>query len=159
MNKILYTTLFLMMPALLWGGPIEDEYFKVREQIEASGDTPKQRKEQLEQTILKSLQRSLFRHYDYENWEQIKITTDNYEQSRHDLFTYYVQFEDYVGFFSFKNNPELYLCYPREEKILRKLTAEQIAETGVNMDNEPAPAAQETPAAAEAPAAAETPAQ
>ena len=157
MNKILYTTLFLMMPALLWGGPIEDEYFNVREQIESSSDTPKQRKEQLEETIEKSLQRALFRHYDYANWEQIKISTENYEQSRHDLFTYYVQFEDYVGFFSFKNDPELYLCYPREEKILKKLTAEQMAESGVNEVNDPAPATtQETPATADEPAAADT---
>lgn len=149
MKNIINSTLLILMPCLIWAGPIEDEYFQVREQIEASADTPKQRKEQLEETLEKSLQRALLRHYDYANWEQIKITTDNYEQSRHDLFTYYVKYEDFVGFFSFQNNPELYLCYPREEKILKKLSAERIAETGVSEANISNP---EPAAAADAPA-------
>jgi len=101
-------------------GPIRDDYFKTRDDLEKSKDTPEMRKQFLETNIQRSLRRLLVRYYGYPTPEKVKISASNYEQSEKDKLTYYFKYEDYVGFFTFSNDPEYYYAVPREEKILQK---------------------------------------
>lgn len=101
-------------------GPIRDDYFKTRDDLEKSKDTPEMRKQFLETNIQRSLRRLLVRYFGYQNPEKVKISASNYEQSEKDKLTYYFRYEDYVGFMTFSNDPEYYYAVPREEKILQK---------------------------------------
>jgi hypothetical protein len=101
-------------------GAIRDEYFKTRDDIEKSKDTPESRKQFLESNIQRSLRRLLVRYFSYPNPEKITITASNYEQSEKDKLTYYFKFEDYVGFLTFSNNPEYFYAVPSDEKIVTK---------------------------------------
>lgn len=120
---ILISALASLIVATVSAGPIRDEYFKTRDDLEKSKDTPESRKQFLETNIQRSLRRLLVRYYGYPNPEKIKISASNYEQSEKDKLTYYFKFEDYVGFLTFSNNPEYYYAVPREEKILQKQKA------------------------------------
>ncbi|MBS0619074.1 MAG: hypothetical protein JSR44_12855 [Spirochaetes bacterium] len=104
----------------LSAGAIRDDYFKTLDDLEKSKDTPESRKQFLETNIQRSLRRLLVRYYGYINPEKIKISASNYEQSEKDKLTYYVKFEDYVGFLTFSNDPEYYYAVPRDEKIIHK---------------------------------------
>lgn len=101
-------------------GPIRDDYFKTRDDIEKSKDTPESRKMFLETNIQRSLRRLLVRYFGYQKPENIKVSASNYEQSEKDKLTYYFKFEDYVGFMTFSNDPEYYYAVPREEKVVQK---------------------------------------
>ncbi len=106
--------------ATLSAGPIRDDYFKTRDDIEKSKDTPESRKQFLETNIQRSLRRLLVRYFGYQKPESIKVSASNYEQSEKDKLTYYFKFEDYVGFMTFSNDPEYYYAVPREEKVVQK---------------------------------------
>lgn len=101
-------------------GPIRDDYFKTRDDIEKSKDTPESRKQFLETNIQRSLRRLLVRYFGYQKPENIKVSSSNYEQSEKDKLTYYFKFEEYVGFMTFSNDPEYYYAVPREEKVVQK---------------------------------------
>ena len=115
----------LALTANIFAGPIRDDYFKTKDEIEKVRDTPETRKAFLELNVQRSLRRLLSRYYDYANPEKVKITSANYEQSEKDKLTYYIKFEDYVGFITFSNDPEYFYALPREEKIIRKVKAEK----------------------------------
>jgi hypothetical protein len=117
---ILISALASFVVAAISAGPIRDEYFKTRDDLEKSKDNPETRKQFLETNILRSLRRLLVRYYGYPTPEKVKINSSNYEQSEKDKLTYYFKYEDYVGFMTFSNDPEYYYAVPREEKILQK---------------------------------------
>jgi len=117
-------TMAAMLATTLYAGAIRDDYFKTRDDIEKSKDTPESRKAFLESNIQRSLRRLLVRYYGYVNPEKIKISASNYEQSEKDKLTYYFKFEEYVGFLTFSNNPEYYYAVPREEKVMQKPKAD-----------------------------------
>jgi hypothetical protein len=104
----------------VFAGPIRDDYFKTRDDIEKGKDTPESRKMFLETNIQRSLRRILVRKMDYVNPEKIKITASNYERSEKDNLTYYFKFEEFVGFFTFSNNPEYYYAVPSSESVVQK---------------------------------------
>lgn len=112
--------LVLLTASVVLAGPIRDEYFKTRDELEKMKDTPEMRKQFLETNIQRSLRRLLVRYFSYPNPEKVKIDSSNYERSEKDELTYYFRYEDYVGFMTFSNNPEYYYAVPREEKILQK---------------------------------------
>ena len=109
--------------ASLSAGPIRDDYFKTRDDIEKNKDTPETRKMFLETNIQRSLRRLLVRYFGYQKPESIKVSASNYEQSEKDKLTYYFRFEEYVGFLTFSNDPEYYYAVPREEKVVQKVKA------------------------------------
>ncbi len=121
---ILISALASLVVAAVSAGPIRDDYFKTRDDLEKSKDTPESRKQFLETNIQRSLRRLLVRYYGYSTPEKIKISASNYEQSEKDKLTYYFKFEEYVGFLTFSNDPEYYYAVPREEKILQKQKAD-----------------------------------
>ncbi|MBV6492104.1 MAG: hypothetical protein LDLANPLL_00095 [Turneriella sp.] len=116
---------FIFSVGVLSAGPIRDEYFKTKDDIDKSKDTPEMRKQFLEMNIQRSLRRLLVRYYGYQKPDNIKISNSNYEKSEKDPLTYYFKFEDYVGFLTFSNNPEYYYAVPSEEKVLQKPTTAQ----------------------------------
>lgn len=121
MRSILITTvLAAICLTSISAGPIRDDFFKTRDDIEKGKDTPESRKQFLETNIQRSLRRLLVRYYGYQTPEKIKIAASNYEQSEKDKLTYYFKFEEYVGFLTFSNNPEYYYAVPREEKVMQK---------------------------------------
>lgn len=101
-------------------GPIRDDYFKTRDDIEKNKDTPESRKMFLETNIQRSLRRLLVRYFGYQKPESIKVSSSNYEQSEKDKLTYYFKYEDFVGFMTFSNDPEYYYAVPRDEKVVQK---------------------------------------
>jgi hypothetical protein len=117
---ILLTILAALGVASLSAGPIRDDYFKTRDDLEKSKDTPESRKQLLETNIQRSLRRILIRQFYYAKPENIKITSSNYEQSEKDKMTYYFKFEEYVGFLTFTNDPEYYYTVPKDEKVMQK---------------------------------------
>lgn len=121
---ILISALASLVVAAISAGPIRDDYFKTRDDLEKSKDTPESRKQFLETNIQRSLRRLLVRYYGYPTPEKVKISASNYEQSEKDKLTYYFKFEEYIGFLTFSNDPEYYYAVPREEKILQKQKAE-----------------------------------
>lgn len=121
---ILISLLAAIAASSVAAGPIRDDYFKTRDDLEKSKDTPEMRKQFLETNIQRSLRRLLVRYFGYQNPEKVKINSSNYEQSEKDKLTYYFRYEDYVGFMTFSNDPEYYYAVPREEKILQKPKAE-----------------------------------
>ncbi|HMV34291.1 MAG TPA: hypothetical protein PKD60_00245 [Turneriella sp.] len=121
---ILISALASLLVAAVSAGPIRDDYFKTRDDLEKSKDTPESRKQFLETNIQRSLRRLLVRYYGYPTPEKVKISASNYEQSEKDKLTYYFKFEEYIGFLTFSNDPEYYYALPREEKILQKQKAE-----------------------------------
>ncbi|HNA78908.1 MAG TPA: hypothetical protein PKM44_01790 [Turneriella sp.] len=121
---ILISALASLLVAAVSAGPIRDDYFKTRDDLEKSKDTPESRKQFLETNIQRSLRRLLVRYYGYPTPEKVKISASNYEQSEKDKLTYYFKFEEYIGFLTFSNDPEYYYAVPREEKILQKQKAE-----------------------------------
>ena len=123
-QKLLILTLAAVTAGAVSAGPIRDEYFKTRYDLEKSKDTPESRKMFLETNIQRSLRRLLVRYYGYPTPEKVKISASNYEQSEKDKLTYYFKFEEYIGFLTFSNDPEYYYAVPREEKILQKQKAE-----------------------------------
>lgn len=116
---------FIFSVGVLSAGPIRDEYFKTKDDIDKSKDTPEMRKQFLEMNIQRSLRRLLVRYYGYQKPDNIKVSNSNYEKSEKDPLTYYFKFEDYVGFLTFSNNPEYYYAVPSEEKVLQKPTTAQ----------------------------------
>lgn len=125
MKKLmLITALAALTAASVSAGPIRDDYFKTRDDLEKSKDTPEARKQFLETNIQRSLRRLLVRYYGYTTPEKIKVSSSNYEQSEKDKLTYYFKYEEYVGFLTFSNDPEYYYAVPREEKVLQKQKAE-----------------------------------
>lgn len=120
MKRISIILAGLMLIPSLFAGPIRDDYFKTRDDIEKAKDSPESRKQFLETNIQRSLRRLLVRYYGYQTPEKIKISASNYEQSEKDKLTYYIKFEEYVGFLTFSNNPEYYYAVPREEKVMQK---------------------------------------
>lgn len=122
-QTLLILTLAAIMAGSVSAGPIRDEYFKTRDDLEKAKDTPESRKMFLETNIQRSLRRLLVRYYGYVNPEKIKITSANYEQSEKDKLTYYFRYEEYVGFLTFSNDPEYYYAVPREEKVVQKVKA------------------------------------
>ncbi|MBL8033318.1 MAG: hypothetical protein JNJ69_06450 [Leptospiraceae bacterium] len=122
-KRIFTPALLLIAVSALSAGPIRDDYFKTRDDLEKSKDTPESRKQFLETNIQRSLRRLLVRYYGYVNPEKIKISASNYEQSEKDKLTYYFKYEDYVGFMTFSNDPEYYYAVPREEKVVQKMKA------------------------------------
>lgn len=121
---ILISALACVTVTALSAGPIRDDYFKTRDDLEKSKDSPESRKQFLETNIQRSLRRLLVRYHGYPNPEKIKISSSNYEQSEKDKLTYYFKFEEFVGFLTFSNDPEYYYAVPREEKVLQKQKAE-----------------------------------
>jgi hypothetical protein len=121
---ILISALASLVVAAISAGPIRDDYFKTRDDLEKSKDSPESRKQFLETNIQRSLRRLLVRYYGYPTPEKVKISASNYEQSEKDKLTYYFKFEEYIGFLTFSNDPEYYYAVPREEKILQKQKAE-----------------------------------
>lgn len=117
--------LVLVGAATVWAGPIRDDYFKTRDDLEKSKDSPEARKQFLETNIQRSLRRLLVRYYGYPTPEKIKVSASNYEQSEKDKLTYYFKYEEYVGFLTFSNDPEYYYAVPREEKVLQKQQSEK----------------------------------
>jgi hypothetical protein len=117
---ILISALASLVVAAISAGPIRDDYFKTRDDLEKSKDSPESRKQFLETNIQRSLRRLLVRYYGYPTPEKVKISASNYEQSEKDKLTYYFKFEEYIGFLTFSNDPEYYYAVPREEKILQK---------------------------------------
>ncbi len=125
MKKLmLISALAALLATAASAGPIRDDYFKTRDDLEKSKDTPESRRQFLETNIQRSLRRLLVRYYAYPTPEKVKISQSNYEQSEKDKLTYYFRFEDYVGFLTFSNDPEYYYAVPREEKILQRQKAE-----------------------------------
>lgn len=123
-NLMAWLVFAALVGGAVFAGPIRDDYFKTKDDIEKSKDTPEARKQFLETNIQRSLRRLLVRYYGYNNPEKIKISASNYEQSEKDKLTYYFKFEEYVGFLTFSNNPEYYYAVPREEKVLQKPKAD-----------------------------------
>ncbi|AFM10830.1 hypothetical protein [Turneriella parva] len=119
-KQLLMFALLCAGAASLSAGPIRDEFFKTKDDIEKGKDTPEMRKQFLETNIQRSLRRLLVRYYGYQTPEKVKISASNYEQSEKDKLTYYFKFEEYVGFFTFSNDPEYYYAVPRDEKIITK---------------------------------------
>ena len=101
-------------------GPIYDDFKKTQEEIAKSKNDPALLKIQLDQNILTSLQRSLVATYAYEGVEDIKIENIQYEASETEQFTYYVKFQDFVGFFTYFSNPEIFYMLPIREELLTK---------------------------------------
>lgn len=110
----------LSIAPVLYAGEIKDEYFKVKDQLNINKDTEEKRKKQLHETMTANIRRVLQRYFKYENAENAEVTTDNYERSELDANLYYFRYDNYVGFFQFANNPEVYFALPREESILRR---------------------------------------
>jgi hypothetical protein len=119
-KRIMTIALVCAGAASISAGPIRDEYFKTRDEIEKGKDTPESRKQFLETNMQRSLRRLLVRYYGYPNPEKVKITASNYEQSEKDKLTYYFKYDEYVGFLTFSNDPEYYYAVPRDEKIVTK---------------------------------------
>lgn len=124
MKWIFVSALAAGLAGAVSAGPIRDDYFKTRDDLEKKKDTPESRKQSLESNIQRSLRRLLVRYHGYPNPDKVKITASNYEQSEKDKLTFYVKYEDYVGFMTFANDPEYYFAVPREEKILQKPKAD-----------------------------------
>lgn len=120
MKRISILIAGLILIPSLFAGPIRDDFFKTRDDIEKAKDSPESRKQFLETNIQRSLRRLLVRYYGYQTPEKIKISASNYEQSEKDKLTYYFKYEEYVGFLTFSNNPEYYYAVPREEKVMQK---------------------------------------
>lgn len=117
---MLISALASLLTTAISAGPIRDDYFKTRDDLEKSKDTPESRRQFLETNIQRSLRRLLVRYFGYATPEKVKISASNYEQSEKDKLTYYFRYEDYIGFMTFSNDPEYYYAVPREEKILQK---------------------------------------
>lgn len=117
---LIWTAAVAVVFSSLSAGPIRDDYFKTRDDIEKNKDTPESRKMFLETNIQRSLRRLLVRYFGYQKPESIKVSSSNYEQSEKDKLTYYFKFEEYVGFMTFSNDPEYYYAVPREEKVVQK---------------------------------------
>jgi len=78
---------FIFSVGVLSAGPIRDEYFKTKDDIDKSKDTPEMRKQFLEMNIQRSLRRLLVRYYGYQKPDNIKISNSNYEKSEKDPLT------------------------------------------------------------------------
>gem|GEM_PF-1417506 len=120
MKKITIIISFITAAGFAFAGPIKDEFFKTVNDIEKLEETEEARKKQLAETIELSLKRALLRYYNYRETDKIKITDSNYEQSDMDKYTYYIKFEQFIGYFSYANDPGKYFSYPRNERILIK---------------------------------------
>ena len=119
-KRIMTIALVCAGAASLSAGPIRDEYFKTRDEIDKAKDTPESRKQFLETNMQRSLRRLLVRYYSYANPDKVKISASNYEQSEKDKLTYYFKYDEYVGYLTFSNDPEYYYAVPRDEKIVTK---------------------------------------
>lgn len=120
---LLILTLAAITAGSVSAGPIRDDYFKTRDDLEKSKDSPESRKQFLETNIQRSLRRLLVRYFGYLTPEKVKVAASNYEQSEKDKLTYYFKYEEYVGFLTFSNDPEYYYAVPREEKVVQKMKA------------------------------------
>lgn len=120
MKKYTIIIASLLFAGVIFAGPIKDEFFKTVHDIEKLDSTEEARKKQLQSTIELSLKRALLRYYNYPEHSKIKVTEDNYEQSDMDKFTYYIKYEQFIGYFSYSNDPAKYFSNPRDERILIK---------------------------------------
>lgn len=109
-----------LFSASLTAGPLKDDFYKLQDEIEKAKHTEDHQKEQLEQTLLLSLQRSLSRYYHYKDADKITVSDFQYEEAETDKNTFYIQFKDFNGYFSYENNPRFYTSYPWDEKLLLK---------------------------------------
>ncbi len=120
MKKISIIISFVLAVGFTFAGPIKDEFFKTVNDIEKLEETEEARKKQIQETIELSLKRALLRYYNYREFDKIKVTDSNYEQSDMDKYTYYIKYEQFIGYFSYSNDPGKYFSYPRDERILIK---------------------------------------
>ncbi|MCS6983897.1 MAG: hypothetical protein NZM25_02065 [Leptospiraceae bacterium] len=120
----------LLLTTTLLAGPIEDEYNRTRDEIEKLRDNAQLRKEQLEKTLSRSLQRALLRYFNDPDYQKAELKEGNYERSEIDPYTYYYKYKDYVGYFTYSVDPEKYLAVPIAEKILQKPTAKAASSRG-----------------------------
>lgn len=126
-----YIVTFISLTSLLYAGAIQDDYKQTQKDIAALTNTAEGRKTMLELNLTRSLQRHLLRNLDMPDYDKATITEGNYEkldmdasQKRRDgLFnhTYYIRYNDYVGYFIFSNDPERYYSVPFEERLIQKL--------------------------------------
>lgn len=126
----LYLITFFCTAGLLFAGAIQDDYKQAERDIAAMTNTAEGRKAMLELNLTRSLQRHLLRNLDNPDYEKATVTEGNYEKLEMDAtqkrrdglynFTYYVKYNDYVGYFVFSNDPERYYSVPFEERFLKK---------------------------------------
>lgn len=119
-KKLVVTVITMTMTASLFGGGIKDDYMKTVEDIENAKDTPEQKKAQLEQTLTSALQRALLRYHDLEGYKEAKLGEGDYEQSEEDPFKYYFRYENFLGYFVFRNDPSKINSYPIQTSIIQK---------------------------------------
>ncbi len=123
MNKITVIVTALTLASAIFAGPIEDEYNRTRDEIEKMRETPEMKKEQLQRTLNRSLQRALLRYYNLPDYDKAELAEGSYERSEVDPYTFYYKYKDYVGYFTYSVDPEKYLAVPVSEKILLKPSA------------------------------------
>jgi len=97
---------------------IISEYKKIMQKKAEAKTSPEKLKAQLEKTLTKSLQNAMFRYHNYRDYLEIVTKDFKYEKSKEDDYTYYIKFKNYIGFFSFRNDPKQYFTYPRRQKLI-----------------------------------------
>lgn len=130
MRKLALLALAYFVSIPVYSGPIEDEYNRTRDEIEKLKDNPQLRKEQLEKTLTRSLQRALLRYFNYPEYDKAELKEGSYERSEIDPYTYYYKYKDFVGYFTYSVDPEKYLAVPVSEKILQKPTGKAASSRG-----------------------------
>lgn len=99
------------------GGEIKDEFYRLQDQIQ-KGATPQEEKEALlVENIKRAIRMSLLRTYSYCDYNLVDIDASNIEQSETDPYLYYFQYQDFVGYYLFTQDPKRYLQIPADEKV------------------------------------------
>lgn len=123
--KIKFNMFFLLLAmgiSSLAAGPLRDEYYQVRKEVndaENSGDQ-EARKTQLEETLTRSLRLVMLRRYQYSDYDKIKPGDFEYEESEINKYTYFIKFKGYVGYFSFSSDPAEYYSMPKDYRMYQK---------------------------------------
>lgn len=113
---------FLMVTGNLFAGDLRDQYYETRSQVQDSKKFGNEegRKQQLERTLTRSLRLVMLRKYQYEDYDKITSSDFEYEKSDINEYTYFVKYQDYVGYFSYSSDPQEYYTMPRDYRIYKK---------------------------------------
>ncbi len=112
-----FITLFVFLNGSAFAGEIMDKFYRVHKEIKGPALTEEEKTELLLENLNRAIRMSLLRSFSYCDYNNVNLTTNDIEQSDTDPFMYYVEYNEFVGFYIFTQDPKEYLQTPADEKI------------------------------------------
>jgi len=124
MGRLLKSRILLLLIVLvngyatIYSGEIRDQFINLNEKDTGEYRSSEEKNIILEKNITSALRMMLLKYYSYCDYNNVKITNSNFERSDKNPRMFYIKYNDFLGYFVFQMDPEIYLQTPFDEKLI-----------------------------------------